>query len=299
MSVPILWLLSAPTAMIALGAFAGLAAVLFAWQTAFNRWVAVVVALAASCVAVISANTSLTNLALPGPPNQTPAAVKWSPLNRVVGYSPAHGAKWSSCSTTRSLPLSLPTSADSPIPNKTTLHRVRERGVFADHSEPGARDRWGRRSGHLRFAVIGSQAGRRDRTQWRHRRRRRNALGKWSGSPYTLPGVHTTIGDGRSVLASRSTKYNVINIGFTDTLSGSSANALALSENNLYTVQGFEKYFNHLAPGGVLSVSRLYHLTGDEALRTTVLMLQALKAYGVKDPEQHVAVVLGRDLLRR
>ena len=60
-------------------------------------------------------------------------------------------------------------------------------------------------------------------------------LGKWSGSPYTLPGVHTTIGDGRSVLAGWSTKYNVINIGFTDTLSGSSSNALgAVGEQPLH-----------------------------------------------------------------
>ena len=45
----------------------------------------------------------------------------------------------------------------------------------------------------------------------------------------------------------------------------------------------------------MLSVSRLYHLTGDEALRATVLMLQSLKDLGVKDPDQHVAVVVGKD----
>jgi hypothetical protein len=296
-SVPILWLLSAPTAMIALGAFAGLAAVLFAWHTAFNRWVAVVVALAASCVAVISANTSLTNLALPGPPNQTPAAVKWSPLNRVVGYSPAHGAKWSFLFYDKVFAPVPPYQRGQPYPNWKQLYTGSESVAFSLTTPNrvlvigggGGRDIFDSlSSGAKRVDVIELNGAIVDVVD--------NALGKWSGSPYTLPGVHTTIGDGRSVLASRSTKYNVINIGFTDTLSGSSANALALSENNLYTVQGFEEYFNHLAPGGVLSVSRLYHLTGDEALRTTVLMLQALKAYGVKDPEQHVAVVLGRDL---
>jgi len=97
------------------------------------------------------------------------------------------------------------------------------------------------------------------------------------------------------VLANSNAKYNVINIGFTDTLSGSSANALALSENNLYTTQAFEEYFQHLAPGGILSVTRLYHLTGDESLRATVLMEQALQDFGISDPEQHVAVVLGND----
>ena len=68
--------------------------------------------------------------------------------------------------------------------------------------------------------------------------------------------MNTTIGDGRSVLAARDKKYDQIHIGFTDTLSADSAQAFALTENNLYTVEAFEEYFDHLKPGGVLNVSR-------------------------------------------
>jgi hypothetical protein len=296
-SVPVLWLFSAPTAMIILGAFAGVAAVLFSWRAAYTRRVAVAVALGACGVAAISATTSLTDLTLPGFSGVTPAAVKWSPLNRVVGYSPPHGTTFSYLFYDKVYAPVPGYKRGQPYPNWLKLSTGSESVAFPLTTPNkvlvigggGGRDIFDALSSgaknvdviELNSAIVNMVDG---------------PLGKWSGAPYTLPGVHTTVGDGRAVLAKSSTKYNVINIGFTDTLSGSSANALALSENNLYTTQAFQEYFQHLAPGGILSVSRLYHLTGDEALRATVLMLQSLQDYGIKDPEQHVAVVLGKDL---
>ncbi len=46
----------------------------------------------------------------------------------------------------------------------------------------------------------------------------------------------------------------------------------------------------------MLAVTRLHQLVGDEALRATVLALEALRRDGVENPEDHVVVVLGRDL---
>jgi hypothetical protein len=122
-------------------------------------------------------------------------------------------------------------------------------------------------------------------------------LRRISGGPYSRPGVHTRIGDGRSTLASSDTRYDAIHMGFTDTLSANSAQALALTENNLYTVEAFDEYLDHLRPNGVLDVSRPYRLVGDEALRLTVLTLAALERRGVAQPGRHVVVVLGRDIL--
>lgn len=58
-----------------------------------------------------------------------------------------------------------------------------------------------------------------------------DSLGPWSGSPCSRPGVSTTIGDGRAILAGRDTAYDQIHIGFTDTLSANAAQGFALSEN--------------------------------------------------------------------
>lgn len=121
-------------------------------------------------------------------------------------------------------------------------------------------------------------------------------LGAVSGHPYSREGVDTSIGDGRSVLAHRDTKYDLISIGFTDTLSANAAAGFALSENNLYTTEAFDEYFDHLAPGGVLKVSRLDKLVGDEAIRVTVLTLAALEERGIEHPERNIVVVRGVDV---
>jgi hypothetical protein len=122
-------------------------------------------------------------------------------------------------------------------------------------------------------------------------------LARWSGRPFELPGVNVAIGDGRSTLAARDTLYDQVHIGFTNTLTAGSGSAYALSENNLYTVEAFDEYLDHLRPGGLLSVSRLYRFAGDEVLRATVLALTALERRGIEEPERHVVVMLGRDTL--
>ena len=122
-------------------------------------------------------------------------------------------------------------------------------------------------------------------------------LGHLSGRPYSAPGVSTSVGDGRALLAARDTKYDQIHIGFTDTLSANAAQGFALTENNLYTVEAFEEYFDHLAPGGILNVSRLERLVGDEAIRATVLTMAALERRGIEDPSRHIIVVRGTDAI--
>jgi hypothetical protein len=294
-SVPVLYVLSAPTAMIALGAFAGAASVLFAGRVAFHRATAILVVLGSCIVAVLSGLTSVTQLAMPIP-NRPPEAVRWSPLNRVVAYGPTKSLNMGFLFYDKVYAPVPVYYRGQPYPNWRQLSTGSESVAFA-LSKPtqvlvigggGGRDIFDALSSgarhvdvvELNSAIVDTVDG---------------PLAKWSGKPYTLPGVHTTVGDGRAVLAESNKKYNVINIGYTDSLSATSANALALSEQNLYTTQAFEEYLQHLQPGGILSVSRLYHLTGDEALRDSVLMLQALKDFGIPHPEQHVAVILGRD----
>jgi hypothetical protein len=122
-----------------------------------------------------------------------------------------------------------------------------------------------------------------------------DSLGDVSGSPYTAEGVSTAVGDGRAILAARATRYDQIHIGFTDTLSANAAQGFALSENNLYTLEAFDEYLDHLAPGGILNVSRLERLVGDEAIRATVLTLAALERRGIEHPERNIVVIRGGD----
>ena len=41
-----------------------------------------------------------------------------------------------------------------------------------------------------------------------------------------------------------------------DTWASTAAGAFALSENNLYTIEAFREYFDHLKPDGMIAITR-------------------------------------------
>ena len=291
--VPLLWLVSGTTLLVALSLLAALAALLFGG----GRIAVGAIALAAVAVA-LAATTSLYAL----PPHTTgpdvePVAERWTPLSRVLGYPPPAGSDFALLFYDRvyaPVPVRAP---GAPLPDWRAL-RLGPQSVGYELAGPG------------HTLVIGGGGGRDIENALSAGQRRVDVielnrairevvdedLARWSGSPYSLPGVSVDIGDGRSRLAARDTRYDVIHIGFTDTLSANSAAGFALTEANLYTREAYGEYFEHLAPGGVLSVSRLHRLVGDEALRATVLALAALEDEGVERPERNVVVMLGRDI---
>ena len=294
--VPVMWIATPATAMIALGVTSAVAAGLFASRQ--PRWQTAVVGVAlAGCVAVgVSTSTSATHLASPYFPGVRPVADVWTPLDRILGYKPVNGSNFGYIFYDRvyaPVPVRLP---GQPIPNWRPLITpsqsiglaVAKHGRVLVIGGGGGRDIYDAlSSGYRRVDVIELNTGIVNVVD--------NYLGKWSGRPYVAPRVHTVVGDGRAILASSNVRYNEIHIGFTDTLSGSSADAFALSEQNLYTVQAFEEYYDHLAPGGILNVTRQYHLVGDESLRITVMTLASLQDRGIRHPDRNVVVLLGHD----
>jgi hypothetical protein len=296
--VPLLWVVDAPTLSVALGVVAGLAALLFAGRAPRERLAAGAVTVAAVVLTALSAATSLYELPAQFTPERTVVADRWTPISRVIGYEPDGPAA----------PAIVTYDQDvAPVP----FHR--RGGPMPDWRELGL----GPQSvgyaltgpGHA--LVIGGGGGRDIYNALSSGQRRVDVielnreiramvdedLRRWSGAPYSLPQVSSTAGDGRSTLAARARRYDQIHIGFTNTLTASAGQAYALSENNLYTVEAFDEYLDHLRPDGILSVSRLYRFAGDETLRATVLALRTLERRGVEDPERHVAVLLGRDEL--
>jgi hypothetical protein len=296
--VPLMWVIAVPTLLVSLGAVAALASFPLAAGARRERAISGGLILVSVALVALAATTHLYYLPPDTPVHGLPVlADRWSPLNRVVGYGAPARARFALVFYDRvyaPVPVRTP---GAPLPDWRSL-RLGPQSVGYALTGPG------------RALIIGGGGGRDIENALTSGQRRVDVielnrdivqvvdhdLGRWSGSPYTLPGVHTTVGDGRSTLASRTTKYNQIHIGFTDTLSASSAQAFGLAEANLYTVEAFQEYFDHLAPGGILNVSRPYHLVGDEALRVTILALTALRARGVAHPERNVVVILGHDI---
>jgi hypothetical protein len=294
--VPAMWISDPATLTVALGVAAAIATILFAGARRPERALGAGLLVLAGVFTVIAASTSL--YFLEPWTNVDPFAERWTPLSRVIGYPAKPSDRFALLFYDRVYAPVPVYKRGTPNPDAERLG-IRPQAIgyaLAPKRRAlvigggGGRDIHNAlSSGHRDVDVIELNQGIVDMVD--------KDLREWSGAPYSLPGVHTTVGDGRSILASRDTRYDQIHIGFTDTLSANSAAAFALTENNLYTTEAFDEYYDRLTPEGVLNVSRLHRLVGDEALRVTVLTLEALRERGVENPERNVVVLLDHDVL--
>jgi hypothetical protein len=108
---------------------------------------------------------------------------------------------------------------------------------------------------------------------------------------YDRPEVHIHVQDGRSYIRSSKDRYDVVQMTLVDTWASTAAGAFALSENNLYTVDAFREYFDHLKPDGMIAITRWEFRQPREALRVVAQAIEALHRLGVADPRQHFVIV--------
>jgi hypothetical protein len=108
---------------------------------------------------------------------------------------------------------------------------------------------------------------------------------------YDLPQVHIHVQDGRSYIRSSPDKYDVVQMTLVDTWASTAAGAFALSENNLYTVEAFREYFDHLKPDGMIAITRWEFKRPREALRVVSQAIEALHQIGVAAPARHFVIV--------
>src|SRR5579872_1416248 len=107
---------------------------------------------------------------------------------------------------------------------------------------------------------------------------------------YDRPDVHIHVNDGRSYLRSTPQHFDVVQMTLVDTWASTAAGAFALSENNLYTVEAFREYFDHLKPDGMVAITRWEFRHPREALRVVSVAMEALHRLGVANPERNFIV---------
>jgi spermidine synthase len=107
---------------------------------------------------------------------------------------------------------------------------------------------------------------------------------------YERPEVHIHVTDGRSYLRSTPQQFDVVQMTLVDTWASTAAGAFALSENNLYTVEAFREYFEHLKPGGMIAITRWEFRQPREALRVVAVAMEALHRLGVANPARNFIV---------
>ena len=120
----------------------------------------------------------------------------------------------------------------------------------------------------------------------------RGPFADFAGHLYDWPDVTVAVDDARGFITRSPEQYDVIQASLIDTWAASGSGAFALSENSLYTVEAFRAYYQHLAPGGLLTISRWYLTERPaEAIRLVSTGMAGWQAAGAPDPRQNVAVV--------
>ncbi|MDD5678985.1 MAG: hypothetical protein PHW60_13510 [Kiritimatiellae bacterium] len=114
-------------------------------------------------------------------------------------------------------------------------------------------------------------------------------------APYSnlkaMPGLKLHVDDARSWFAATEESFDLIQMSMIDTWAATGAGAFSLSENGLYTLEGWRAFINRLNNNGVFTVSRWYS-PGDinESGRMVALAMAVMIDRGVADPRQHVFV---------
>lgn len=111
------------------------------------------------------------------------------------------------------------------------------------------------------------------------------------------PKIHLYVDDGRSWFARTHEKFNLIQMSMIDTFAATGAGGFTLSENGLYTIEGWTRFFNALTPTGVLTVSRWYAPGSmNETGRVLSLAMATLLEQGITNPRDHIYLA-GRTVL--
>ncbi len=115
---------------------------------------------------------------------------------------------------------------------------------------------------------------------------------EFSGNIYHRNGVRAVVSEGRSFLTRRREAYDVIQISLIDSWAATAAGAFSLTENNLYTLEAYQLYWERLSERGMISTSRwMKGWLGMEIVRLIRLSYDALVRIGVPRPDDHMAIV--------
>lgn len=106
-----------------------------------------------------------------------------------------------------------------------------------------------------------------------------------------LPGVQFVVDDGRSWFMRTKEKFDLVQMSMVDTFAATGTGAFSLSENGLYTVEGWRAFLLALKPDGLFTVSRWHSPTAPvEMGRVISLAVAALAEIGVENPRDHIYV---------
>jgi len=116
---------------------------------------------------------------------------------------------------------------------------------------------------------------------------------QFAGGIYGRPEVRVHVAEARSFVTASTQQWDLMQFPLVDGLGAAAAGVQGLSESYLYTVEAFERYLQHLRPGGWLSITRWLDLPPRDTLKLLATALEALRYLDLDKPGQHLMLVRG------
>ena len=113
----------------------------------------------------------------------------------------------------------------------------------------------------------------------------------FAGHLYDDQRITVHAGEARGFVAKSENRYDLIHIGLLDSFAASGSGVQSLNESYLYTVEAIQEYMEHTAAGGMLAITRWLKLPPRDSLKLVATVIEALRARGVADPGQQLALI--------
>lgn len=314
-----------PTAVIAVGALAMLAAAFFAGEQPRLRRAAIATALVLGSFAVV--HTVLVRLQTPllplqwvkGFPESPPLYEKWNSFSRVTVYGdpnvPSKPRGWGLSAVTpdtqnvRQLMLLIDAGAGTVLTGFDGTTEDLERLEYLKYDITNL-PHYIRRD--AKVLVIGPGGGRDILSALLFKQSSvvgveinqaiidtvTRKFGEFTGHLDRDPRVTFVNDEARSYIARQQDRFDILQVSLIDTWAATAAGAFVLTENSLYTVEAWRMFLDRLTANGILAVSRFYFRDRpDEIYRLTTLASVSLRSRGIEEPRRQIVIVrqMGRE----
>ncbi len=119
----------------------------------------------------------------------------------------------------------------------------------------------------------------------------RGPFSAFAGGLYQREGVTVHIAEARSFVEASEQRWDLIQLALLDSFTAAAAGVQALGESPLYTVEALQTYYEHLAPGGLLAITRWLLAPPRDAIKLLATAAVALEQKEVSSPGDQLAMI--------
>jgi spermidine synthase len=119
----------------------------------------------------------------------------------------------------------------------------------------------------------------------------RGPFSAFAGGIYQRAGVTVHVAEARSFVEASEQRWDLIQLALLDSFTAAAAGVQALGESPLYTVEALQAYYGHLAPGGLLAITRWLLAPPRDAIKLFATAAVALEQRGASSPGAQLAMI--------